>query len=119
MTEERFDRSIALVLATGVAVSALLVGFGFVASFVVGWTGSLRGVPVAATQTTDFTALAERLIALQPLAIVQAGLIVLILTPIVRVAVTVVGFWREHDMFYVGVSLIVLVILVVSLGLLR
>jgi uncharacterized membrane protein len=119
MTDDRFERWIAYVLAAGVALSALLVGFGFVASFVAGWDGSLRGMAAPTVDATDFADLLPRLVALQPLAIVQTGLIVLILTPIARVGVTVLGFWREHDLFYVGISVIVLVMLVVSLGLLR
>jgi uncharacterized membrane protein len=48
-------------------------------------------------------------------AIMQVGLLLLILTPIVRVAVAVVGFFLERDRLYTAVSLIVLVILVFSL----
>jgi len=45
----------------------------------------------------------------------QVGLLLLILTPIVRVAVAVVGFLLERDRLYTVVSLIVLVILMFSL----
>jgi uncharacterized membrane protein len=48
-------------------------------------------------------------------AIMQVGLLLLILTPIVRVAVAVVGFLLERDRLYTVVSLIVLVILMFSL----
>ena len=119
MTEERFERMAALVLAAGVAVSATLVAAGFAASFVVGWTGSLSGAPTAPTDTADFSGLLARLVVLQPLAIVQAGLVVLIATPVLRVAVTAVGFWREHDRLYVGLALAVLALLAVSFTLLR
>jgi len=119
MTEERFERIAALVLTAGVAVSATLVAVGFAASFVVGWTGSLTGAPAPPTDTTDFSGLVSRLVLLQPLAIVQAGLVVLIATPVMRVAVTTVGFWREHDRLYIGLALLVLALLAISFGLLR
>jgi uncharacterized membrane protein len=101
-------------LVVGVIASAALVGIGFVSSFFVGWTG---GSPDQSP--TDFSGLAERLFALQPLAIAQAGLLLLVATPIFRVAVSVVGFASERDALYVALSAIVLVLLVLSLGLLR
>ncbi len=48
-------------------------------------------------------------------AIMQIGLLLLILTPVARVAVAMVGFLLERDRLYFVVSLIVLVILVFSL----
>jgi uncharacterized membrane protein len=48
-------------------------------------------------------------------AIIEVGLLLLILTPIARVAVAMVGFLLERDRLYAMVSLIVLVILAFSL----
>jgi uncharacterized membrane protein len=48
-------------------------------------------------------------------AIIQVGLLLLILTPIARVGVAMVGFLLERDRTYALVSLIVLVILAFSL----
>ncbi len=48
-------------------------------------------------------------------AIMQIGLLLLVLTPVARVAVAGVGFLLERDRLYFVVSLIVLVILVFSL----
>lgn len=109
----------AVVLSAGVVLSAALVLVGFVASFMVGWTGSLVGASGTTTQPVDFSGLAERLAILQPLALVQAGLVVLIATPVVRVAVTALAFFEQRDRFYVVVSLIVLALLVVGLAILR
>ena len=47
--------------------------------------------------------------------LMQVGLVLLILTPVARVALAVVGFALERDRFYTVVSLIVLVILAFSL----
>ena len=46
---------------------------------------------------------------------IQLGLLLLIATPVARVALAVVGFALEKDRLYVVVSLIVLVVLVASL----
>jgi uncharacterized membrane protein len=48
-------------------------------------------------------------------ALIQLGLLVLIATPIARVALAAVGFYLEHDRLYVAVSLIVLAILTYSI----
>ncbi len=48
-------------------------------------------------------------------AIIQIGLLLLVLTPVARVAMALVGFSLERDQLYAVVSLIVLVILLSSL----
>ena len=48
-------------------------------------------------------------------AIIQIGLLLLVLTPVARVAMALVGFSLERDRLYAVVSLIVLVILLSSL----
>jgi uncharacterized membrane protein len=47
--------------------------------------------------------------------IIQLGLLLLIATPVARVAFSVVGFALERDRIYVGVTLIVLAVLMYSL----
>src|ERR1700735_1401958 len=44
-------------------------------------------------------------------ALIQLGLLVLIATPIARVALAAAGFYMERDRLYTGISLIVLAIL--------
>ncbi|HEY5521479.1 MAG TPA: DUF1634 domain-containing protein [Candidatus Limnocylindrales bacterium] len=114
MTDARLERLMSLVLAIGVIVSAVLITLGFAASFVVGWAGSLTGAALRAADATDFSGLLSRLADLQPLAFAQAGLVVLIATPVVRVAVTALGFWRERDALYAVITLAVLALLVAS-----
>jgi uncharacterized membrane protein len=48
-------------------------------------------------------------------AVIQVGLLLLIFTPVARVAVAFVGFLLERDRLYAVVSLIVLAILAISL----
>jgi uncharacterized membrane protein len=49
------------------------------------------------------------------LAIAQLGIMILLLTPIIRVAFSVLGFARENDRIYVAITCIVLATLVGSL----
>jgi uncharacterized membrane protein len=51
----------------------------------------------------------------QSAAIIEIGLLLLILTPVARVAIALAGFLLERDRLYAVVSLIVLAILVFSL----
>jgi len=55
----------------------------------------------------------------EPLAIAQLGLLVLLATPIARVAVSVVAFALERDRIYTAITLAVLAILLASVFLLR
>ena len=109
---------VARVLLTGVALSAALVLAGFVASLLVGWDGSLLGAAPGG-DPTDIGALAEGLRNLRPQAIAQLGLLTLILTPMARVAASLVLFAVERDRTYVVVSMIVLVILLTGLLVIR
>ncbi len=119
MTDTRLDRAIALVMRVGVTVSATLITVGFLLALVLGWAGNGTSADAAALDTTDFARLLERLGDLQPLAIVQAGLLVLIATPVVRVAVTAIGFAQERDRLYAATSVVVLLLLLASLLLIR
>jgi uncharacterized membrane protein len=109
---------VARVLLVGVTVSAALVLAGFVASLFVGWDGSLRGAAPGG-DPTDVGAIVEGLQNLRPQAIAQLGLLTLIITPMMRVAASLILFAVERDRTYVVVSVIVLVILLAGLLVIR
>ncbi len=115
MTPERFRAMVSAVLIVGVVTSAILIAIGFAASLAVGWEGSLRGLPATTLAPTDFSAVVSGLFELRPIALAQAGLLVLIATPVVRVLASVVGFALEGDRLYAAITLAVLAILLVSL----
>jgi uncharacterized membrane protein len=121
MSLERFRTLVSVVLAVGVAVSAILVGAGFLAALAVGWQGSLTGsvVPGGGLQATDYGALPARLGALEPLAISQLGLLTLLATPVARVTASVYAFASEGDRLYTAITGVVLAILLVSILLLH
>ncbi len=111
MTDERIEGIIGNLLRFGVFLAALVVlagGFWYVAH--AGWQPisyshfhpSIRGVRAVASLPG-------------PLALIQIGLLILIATPIVRVAFSLAGFALERDWMYVGFTLIVLSVLISSL----
>jgi uncharacterized membrane protein len=119
VNDDGFQVAISRVLRIGVTVSAVLIATGFIGSFLVGWEGSLRDAAPGVVSATAFTQIRTGLLELRPIAITQLGLLVLIATPVVRVAVSVVGFARERDALYVAITLAVLAILLASLFLVR
>jgi uncharacterized membrane protein len=107
------------VLLIGVSIAAALIGAGLLGSFAVGWRGSLTGLPHTDVAIDSFGDLAEGLRALRPQAIAQLGLLVLVATPILRVATSLIAFALERDRLYVGLTSIVLAILLASAFLIR
>jgi uncharacterized membrane protein len=55
-------------------------------------------------------------IALHARGLIQLGLLLLIATPMARVAFSVIGFALEKDWLYVGITLLVLALLIYSLS---
>lgn len=119
MTAERFRAWVSTVLVIGVSVSAALIGLGFIAALAVGWNGSLLGAAAGTGDSTDFSGVLAGLGALRPIAIAQAGLLVLVATPVFRVVVSLVAFGLERDRLYVAVTSTVLVLLLVSIFIVR
>jgi len=111
----RFRVLVSGVLIIGVVLSAVLMTAGFVASLAVGWEGSLRGLPATTLAASDFSGVGPGLRELRPIAFAQAGLLVLIATPVVRVMASVVAFVLERDRLYAVITIVVLAILLFSL----
>lgn len=117
MDDQRLENMIGNLLRAGVLLAAAVVFAGgafYLAqhyadhvnyrNFVAG-TGSVSTLPGIFHSALHF----------QSEGWIQLGLLLLIATPVARVALAVVGFAMERDRLYVVVSLIVLAILVVSL----
>lgn len=119
MTPDRFRTVVSGILIVGVTTSAALIAAGFLGSLLVGWEGSLAGATTGTGATTDFGTLVSDLLAVRPIGLAQAGLVVLIATPVARVAASVVGFALEGDRLYAAITLTVLAILLTSLIVLR
>lgn len=98
--DERIERLVRRVLTAGLALSAFLLCAGFIV-----W--AVRGGDVPATVSGPVDA-ARSLVALEPIGLFSYGLLVLILTPFVRVAGSIVIFLREHDWRFAAVTGLVL-----------
>ncbi len=96
-------------LRVGVYLSAVVIAIGLILLFVTGRSGY---------QTDQFpTTVGEVLsgtIYLKPSAITSLGLLLLIATPVFRVAASVLLFLFEKDYLYTVITLIVLCILIIS-----
>jgi uncharacterized membrane protein len=117
MDDRRLENIIGQLLRAGVLLAAAIVLAGGVLylvghhsdptnyhTFVAGGPGTrtLHGIVLSASHGNSE-------------ALMQIGLVLLILTPVARVGVAVVGFFLEKDRLYTVVSLIVLLILAFSL----
>lgn len=123
MTEERIDfrTAIGLVLRYGVVSSFVIVALGAALLFFEGQTGYY---PLGTAQEM-FDAQTKFLVGLQPLlqgvasakpyAIIDLGLIVLLATPVMRVLISILLFIEEKRYIFVGITVTVLAILLLSM----
>lgn len=74
--------------------------------------GTFAGEPA---RLTGFAGIARGVVALDSRAIIQLGLVMLVATPVARVALSLVGFVLEKDRKYQAITLVVLGILLASL----
>lgn len=116
-TDKKIENIVANLLRAGVLISALVVLLG--AAIYLARHGfshpdyhifhgepvELRGLRGILAQATD----------LRSRGMIQLGLLLLVATPVARVAFSVWGFAEERDWMYVTFTLIVLVILLYSL----
>ncbi len=117
-TDQRVENIIGNLLRAGVAISAALVfagGLFYLARHGLGRQAgaAFLGEPAALRSPSGILAAASRFNAR---GIIQLGLLLLIATPVARVAFSVFAFLRERDYLYVAVTLIVLALLLYSLA---
>jgi uncharacterized membrane protein len=97
------ERMVRRVLGAGIAVSVALMAVGLVLS-----AFDAEGLPAHVVPLADLPA---QLVHLDPAPYLSLGLVVLIATPFVRVAGSVVAFARERDRRYVVITAVVLVVM--------
>lgn len=121
-TRRRFDMEslIALVLRTGVTSSFVLILVGIVLTFLrhpelEEASGSAVSSWLTVGHLTSFPDLLKELAGLRGRAWTTLGLGLLILTPTVRVGVSILGFLRQSDRRFVAITLVVFTALLVSL----
>lgn len=96
-------------LRAGVVLSAVVIGTGLFMFLI---TDS-SGYPDAVFPT-GLIEIVQGLMALKPYGIILTGLFLLILTPVLRVAVSLLVFWKQRDWMYMGITTVVLGILIIS-----
>lgn len=98
------------ILRIGVVVSVTVMIIGLVLLLIQG-TGGYHGdfFPTAPD------AVLRGVVELKPFAIMMLGIFLLILTPVLRVVVSIYAFWKEHDYMYVWITTFVLVVLAVGM----
>jgi uncharacterized membrane protein len=115
--ESHLEILLAYVLRTGVLAAAVLVFSGGVIYLYTHWHATaaydvFRGQPPELRSVAGVFASAQ---ALTGEALIELGLLLLIATPIARVALSVILFARQRDWLYVGITLLVLALLTYSL----
>jgi len=116
-TDEQMDLIIGAILRGGVLTSALVVASGgilylFHYAFSTPHYGVFLGEPGTLRHVTRIF---RDFLALDPRGIIQFGILLLIATPIVRVAFSILAFAMQRDRVYVLVTMIVLGVLLYSL----
>jgi uncharacterized membrane protein len=108
----RSELIISSVLRGGVILSATVIAIGVAAYFFAG-SSTLR-YPHGLRYPDSIPTLWLGLTHGDPVAIIALGLILLLATPVLRVAVSVVAFAAVRDLLYVAITLLVLFILISS-----
>jgi uncharacterized membrane protein len=117
MDDRRLETNIGNLLRAGVLLSAATVFTGGVLYLSRHHADqvSYRQFVAGGAIVQSFRGVLQSAAHLNSQGLIQFGLLLLIATPVARVALAVIGFALERDRLYAVVSLIVLVILVLSL----
>jgi uncharacterized membrane protein len=115
--DEQVDRIISTILRNGVAVAALVVLVGGILYLLrYGTTPPdyrvFRGEPA---DLRSVSGIIRDVLSFRRRGVIQFGLLLLIATPVVRVAFSVLAFALQRDRTYVIVTLIVFAVLIYSL----
>jgi uncharacterized membrane protein len=117
-TDKRLETIISVLLRTGVILSATVVLLGGVC-FLWEHGGEQPEYHVFRETPETYRSISGVMHAAGPSncqAVIQLGLLLLILTPVVRVAFSLAGFALEHDRTYMLLTSMVLAILIYSLA---
>ncbi|WP_421501506.1 DUF1634 domain-containing protein [Lactiplantibacillus plantarum] len=103
------EMMIGYILRIGVIVSAIVIIIGMLLMLIQGNGGYANGM-----EPHTVADILAGIVALKPYAVIMLGLFLLILTPTLRVAVSIYAFAVEKDHLYVWITTIVLIILIVA-----
>jgi len=112
----RIEKLISYLLRAGIILSALFLATGFILYLPVS-SADISSIEYAETFRTGFLELNLTDLAVNPLSYMFAGILILMSTPVLRVALTIYLFAYEKDWKYVSISAVVLLIIVLSISL--
>ncbi|WP_334333551.1 MULTISPECIES: DUF1634 domain-containing protein [unclassified Companilactobacillus] len=106
---KKVELIIGKILRIGVITSAIVILIGMGLYFMSGSGYNPGDYP------TRFSAIFAGLAAGKSYAVIMLGVFLLILTPVLRVVVSIYAFYKEHDKLYVIITTIVLIILMFAM----
>ena len=106
---EAVELAISKLLRIGVVIAAAVIAVGLIQLLITGQTGYAPD-----EYPHQLHGIIEGLGSWKSAAVIEAGLLLLILTPVFRVLVSLIAFAQEKDYRFVAISAIVLVILIIS-----
>jgi uncharacterized membrane protein len=117
MDDRRLEITIGNLLRAGVLLAAavVLLGAGFYLARFHAAKADFRTFSVETANLRSIQGIVRSAAHFDSRALIQLGLLLLIATPVARVAFAVIGFALERDRLYVVVSSIVLAVLLFSL----
>jgi uncharacterized membrane protein len=117
-TDQRVEVTIGNLLRAGVLLAAVVVLIGGTV-YLARHGGATPHYRVFRGEPTDLRTVSGILadaISLRGRGIIQLGLLILLATPVARVAFSVFAFAMQRDVLYVAVTLVVLAVLIFSLA---
>ena len=117
-SDKAFEMLLGRLLRSGVILAAAVVFVGGV-WYLAQSKSEVENYKIFRGEPADLTHAAQIIrqsVSLNPLGLIQLGLLLLIATPVARVVFSVVGFAIERDWLYVVITLLVLLTLLYSLA---
>lgn len=108
---EDIERIIGKIMQIGVMIAAAVLVTGLAALLITGQSGYPAGVHPHSPST-----ILRGVVQLRPYAIMMLGIFLLILTPVLRVVVSIYAFIKERDRLYTWITTAVLIILIIAMG---
>jgi len=118
LADTDIEKIIGLQLRYGVVIASLIVLIGGIFYLVQQGQGAIPPYHTFAGENAGYTSLLQILKCIgagQAKGIIEAGVVVLIATPILRIAFSLVGFVLEKDRLYIIITTIVLSVMLFSI----
>jgi uncharacterized membrane protein len=116
-TDKRMELSIGNLLRAGVVLAAMVVGSGGVV-YLARHGDATADYHIFRSEPANLRSVGGVIrdaFSLHGTGIIQLGLLLLIATPVARVAFSIFGFAEEHDRMYVIITIVVLLVLIYSI----